>query len=126
MNWITNYVRPRINSMLGRREMPENLWIKDPETGEMIFHEELKQNQWVIPGSGFHKKISAKDRLKNFMDNGEYQTPEGRQGEDRAGRRNRLGARHDRRSAGHRDSAGFRVHGRLAGLGRRRGHRQGV
>ncbi len=28
MNWLTNYVRPRINSMLGRREVPENLWIK--------------------------------------------------------------------------------------------------
>ncbi len=72
MNWITNYVRPRINSMLGRREMPENLWIKDPETGEMVFHEELKNNQWVIPSSGYHMKISAKERLKNFMDNGEY------------------------------------------------------
>ena len=72
MNWITNYVRPRINSMLGRREMPENLWIKDPETGEMVFHEELKQNQWVIPSSGYHMKISAKDRLKHFMDGGEF------------------------------------------------------
>ncbi len=72
MNWITNYVRPRINSMLGRREMPENLWIKDPETGEMVFHEELKNNQWVIPSSGYHMKISARERLKNFMDRGEY------------------------------------------------------
>jgi hypothetical protein len=37
MNWITNYVRPKINSMLGRKaEMPENLWVKDPESGEMV------------------------------------------------------------------------------------------
>ena len=28
MNWITNFVRPKINSMLGRREVPENLWVK--------------------------------------------------------------------------------------------------
>ena len=72
MNWITNYVRPTINSMLGRREMPENLWIKDPETGEMVFHTELEENQWVIPSSGHHLKIKAKDRLKFFMDGGEY------------------------------------------------------
>ncbi len=72
MNWITNYVRPKINSMLGRREIPENLWIKDPETGEMVFHKDLEENQWVIPSSGHHMKISAKDRLKFFMDNGEY------------------------------------------------------
>ena len=73
MNWITNFVRPKINSFLGRREMPENLWIKDPETGEMVFHTELEGNQWVIPSSGYHMKISAKERLKAFLDNGAYE-----------------------------------------------------
>lgn len=75
MNWITNYVRPKINSMLGRRtDMPENLWIKDPETGEMVFHKDLEQNQFVIPSSGHHMKISAKERLKFFFDDGKYET----------------------------------------------------
>jgi acetyl-CoA carboxylase carboxyl transferase subunit beta len=73
MNWITNYVRPKLNSMLGRREMPENLWIKDPETGEMIFHKELEQNQYVIPGSGHHMRVSARERLKYFFDDGRYE-----------------------------------------------------
>ncbi|MBL8576963.1 MAG: acetyl-CoA carboxylase carboxyltransferase subunit beta [Mesorhizobium sp.] len=72
MNWITNFVRPRINSMLGRRDIPENLWIKDPESGEMVFHKDLEENQYVIPSSGHHMKISAKERLKFFFDNGEY------------------------------------------------------
>jgi len=72
VNWITNYVRPKINSMLGRREIPENLWIKDPESGEMVFHKDLEENQWVIPSSGHHMKISAKDRLRFFLDKGEY------------------------------------------------------
>ena len=76
MNWITNYVRPKINSILGRRDMPENLWIKDPETGEMVFHKELEDNQWVIPSSGHHMKISAKERLKFFFDGGAYETIE--------------------------------------------------
>jgi acetyl-CoA carboxylase carboxyl transferase subunit beta len=77
MNWITNYVRPKINSMLGRRtDMPENLWTKDPETGEMVFHKDLEQNQFVIPSSGHHMKISAKERLKFFFDDGKYETLE--------------------------------------------------
>ena len=59
MNWITNFVRPKINSMLGRREVPENLWVKDPETGEMVFHKDLEGNQFVIPSSGHHMKIST-------------------------------------------------------------------
>ncbi|WPZ15307.1 acetyl-CoA carboxylase, carboxyltransferase subunit beta [Nitratireductor rhodophyticola] len=76
MNWITSYVRPKINSMLGRRDMPENLWIKDPETGEMVFHKDLEDNLWVIPSSGHHMKISARERLRSFFDGGEYEALE--------------------------------------------------
>ena len=76
MNWITNYVRPKINSMLGRREMPENLWIKDPETGEMVFHKDLEENQHVIPSSGHHLRISARERLKFFFDEGQFEVVE--------------------------------------------------
>ena len=74
MNWITNYVRPRINSMLGRREVPENLWIKCPETGEMVFHKDLEENKWVIPASGFHMKMPAKARLSDLFDGGVYES----------------------------------------------------
>src|SRR5690606_6284071 len=74
MNWISNYVRPRINSMLGRRDMPENLWIKDPETGEMVFHKDLEENMYVVPSSGHHLRITGKERLKHFFDGGSYDT----------------------------------------------------
>jgi acetyl-CoA carboxylase carboxyl transferase subunit beta len=74
LNWITNYVRPRINSMLGRREVPENLWIKCPETGEMVFHKDLEGNKWVIPASGYHMKMPAKARLIDLFDNGEFES----------------------------------------------------
>jgi acetyl-CoA carboxylase carboxyl transferase subunit beta len=74
VNWITNYVRPRINSMLGRREVPENLWIKCPETGEMVFHKDLEDNKWVIPASGFHMKMPAKSRLIDLFDGGVFES----------------------------------------------------
>jgi acetyl-CoA carboxylase carboxyl transferase subunit beta len=75
VNWITNYVRPKINSMLGRpdRDVPENLWIKCPETGEMVFHRDLEENKWVIPASGYHMKMPAKARLKDLFDDGVYE-----------------------------------------------------
>jgi acetyl-CoA carboxylase carboxyl transferase subunit beta len=56
--------------------MPENLWIKDPSTGEMVFHKDLESNQWVIPASGHHMRIPAKDRLRFFFDEGKYETLE--------------------------------------------------
>ncbi|MBB4104085.1 acetyl-CoA carboxylase, carboxyltransferase subunit beta [Allorhizobium borbori] len=74
MNWITNYVRPKINSMLGRPStVPENLWIKCPETGEMVFHKDLEENKWVIPSSGYHMKMPAKARLADLFDGGQYE-----------------------------------------------------
>jgi acetyl-CoA carboxylase carboxyl transferase subunit beta len=59
--------------MLGRREVPENLWIKCPETGEMVFHKDLEDNKWVIPASGYHMKMPAKARLADLFDNSEYE-----------------------------------------------------
>ncbi|BCH64470.1 acetyl-coenzyme A carboxylase carboxyl transferase subunit beta [Agrobacterium vitis] len=73
VNWITNYVRPRINSMLGRRDVPDNLWIKCPETGEMVFHKDLEENKWVVPASGYHMKMPAKARLADLFDGGKYE-----------------------------------------------------
>jgi len=75
MNWIDNFVRPKIRSFLGnKRETPENLWVKDPESGEMVFYRDLEANQWVVPNSGYHMKIKATDRLETFFDEGKYET----------------------------------------------------
>ncbi|WP_321500414.1 acetyl-CoA carboxylase, carboxyltransferase subunit beta [Breoghania sp.] len=76
MNWINNVVRPKIQSFLQKRDTPENLWIKCPETGEMVFHRDLEQNQWVVPSSGHHMRISAKRRLEFFFDGGVFETLE--------------------------------------------------
>ena len=74
MNWIDNLVRPKIRSFLNRREVEESLWVKCPETGEMVFHRDLEANQWVVPNSGYHMKIRGKDRLAHFYDEGQYET----------------------------------------------------
>ncbi len=72
MNWITNVVRPKIRSFL-RREVPENLWVKCPETGQMVFYKDLEANQFVIPGSNYHMRMSAVVRLKSLFDRGEFE-----------------------------------------------------
>ncbi|MEO6011966.1 MAG: acetyl-CoA carboxylase, carboxyltransferase subunit beta [Devosia sp.] len=72
MSWIDNVLPPKIRSFLNKRETPENLWVKDPESGEMVFYRDLEANQWVVPGSGHHMKIKASDRLASFLDGGKY------------------------------------------------------
>jgi acetyl-CoA carboxylase carboxyl transferase subunit beta len=75
MNWINNVVRPRIRSFLKPKDTgSENLWVKDPESGEMVFYRDLEANMWVVPNSGYHMKIKAADRLATFLDEGQYKT----------------------------------------------------
>jgi len=75
MNWIKNFVRPKIRGLLGaKRETPENMWVKCPETGQMVFYRDLENNQFVIPGSGYHMRMAPDVRLKSMFDAGEYET----------------------------------------------------
>jgi len=67
MNWISNVVRPKIRSFL-KRETPENLWIKCPETGQLVFFKDVEANQFVIPGSNYHMRMGASARLKSMFD----------------------------------------------------------
>jgi acetyl-CoA carboxylase carboxyl transferase subunit beta len=78
MNWIANVVPPKVRSLL-RRETPENLWVKCPESGELVFHKDLEANLFVVPGSGYHMRLSSKARLDNLFDGAFYEeiaTPE--------------------------------------------------
>jgi acetyl-CoA carboxylase carboxyl transferase subunit beta len=71
MNWIANVVRPKIRSLL-RREVPDNLWIKCPDTGQMVFYKDVEANLFVIPSSNHHMRMPAVERLKSIFDNGIY------------------------------------------------------
>ena len=72
MNWITNYVRPKINSIFSRREVPENLWQKCDECGTMLFHRELSDNQNVCTSCGHHMHITPRDRFTALFDGGVF------------------------------------------------------
>ena len=74
MNWINNVVRPKIRSLLTtRRDLPDNLWVKCPDTGQMVFYKDLEANQFVIPGSEYHMRMGAQQRLQHLFDLGQYE-----------------------------------------------------
>ena len=74
MSWINDVVRPKIKSLLNKREVPENLWIKDPESGELVFLRDLEANHYVVPNSGYHMRMTAPKRLAHFFDESRYET----------------------------------------------------
>ena len=74
MNWITNFVRPRIKGLMaGRSGTPENLWKKCPGCGEMLFHRDLEAALHVCPRCGHHLRIGPARRFAMTFDGGKYQ-----------------------------------------------------
>jgi acetyl-CoA carboxylase carboxyl transferase subunit beta len=73
MNWLTNFVRPKIRALAARREAPDNLWTKCPNCSAMLYQRDLAQNLHVCPQCGFHMKIAPSERLGLMFDGGRYQ-----------------------------------------------------
>lgn len=76
MNWLTNYVRPKIRALVEKKDVPDNLWHQCPSCEQMIFHRELEASLRVCSHCGHHMRLPAKERLALIFDNGEYQTLE--------------------------------------------------
>jgi acetyl-CoA carboxylase carboxyl transferase subunit beta len=76
MNWLKNFVRPKIRALVRKENVPEKLWEKCPRCEQMIFHRELAANLFVCTHCDHHMRMSAEDRLKLVFDEGEYQTIE--------------------------------------------------
>ncbi len=73
MNWLTNFIRPRINSIVGTsKDVPDNLWVKCTSCEGMLFHSEFKENNNVCSHCGHHMKWEAFDRLAAYFDDGKY------------------------------------------------------
>lgn len=73
MNWLTNFVRPKIRALVSKRETPENLWEKCPSCGQMVFHRDLEANHRVCPQCDYHFRLSPRERLTQMFDDGRYE-----------------------------------------------------
>lgn len=73
MNWLNNFVRPKIRALVGRRkEIPDNLWEKCPGCSAMLFKRELEEQMNVCRHCGFHLKLGPVKRLEMLFDDGVY------------------------------------------------------
>ena len=77
MSWIANFVRPKLQKLVGgRKEVPDNLWHKCPNCGQMIFHRDLTKNLRVCQHCDHHMRLGAKERLDMLFDDGVYELVE--------------------------------------------------
>ncbi len=75
MNWLTNYVRPRIRALVERNkvEVPENLWNQCPACERMIFHRDLEANQRVCPHCNHHMRVGPEYRFRSLFGEDGYE-----------------------------------------------------
>ena len=64
MNWLTNFVKPKLTALVKRKDVPENLWQNCPSCGNMIHHKDLKENLRVCNTCNHHFRMSAEDRIE--------------------------------------------------------------
>ena len=69
--WLSRFA-PGVRKIVSRRDTPDNLWVKDPDTGEMLYRSDLEAALWVTP-SGRHMRIDAPTRLRATFDDGDYE-----------------------------------------------------
>ena len=72
MNWLTNFVLPKIRAVVSKKDVPDNLWRKCPGCEQMLFHRELEANFDVCRNCGHHLRIAAARRLQILFDDGAY------------------------------------------------------
>ena len=72
MNWLTNFVRPKLRELVGQKEVPDNLWHKCTGCGQMIFHRDLEKSLRVCDHCGHHMRLPTPVRLKMLFDDGAY------------------------------------------------------
>jgi acetyl-CoA carboxylase carboxyl transferase subunit beta len=70
--WLSR-IAPGVRGAFAKRETPENLWVKCPDTGEMIYRSDLEAALWVTP-AGRHMRIGPEARFKFTFDEAEYET----------------------------------------------------
>src|SRR5471032_463794 len=73
MNWLTNFVRPKLRALVSRKQAPENLWLKCPKCEQMLFTRDWEANQEVCTHCGHHMRIRPLKRLPQLFDDGTYE-----------------------------------------------------
>ena len=72
MNWLTNYIKPKLESLVKKRDVPKNLWLKC-QCGTMIYYKDYEKSLGVCNECGTHMRLPSDTRIKFLLDDGKYE-----------------------------------------------------
>ncbi|MAJ24285.1 MAG: acetyl-CoA carboxylase carboxyl transferase subunit beta [Rickettsiales bacterium] len=76
MNWLTNFVKPKLKAIKSKILKKDNLWQKCSSCGQMMFHKDLEERLYICSNCEAHLPMPIKERLKNLYDNQEFDIKE--------------------------------------------------
>ena len=74
MNWLTNFVKPKLKAIKSKILKKENLWVKCPACSQMNFHKDLREKLYVCSNCNAHLTMPINERLISIYDDGKYET----------------------------------------------------
>jgi acetyl-CoA carboxylase carboxyl transferase subunit beta len=73
MNWLTNFVKPKLNALVKRKDVPDNLWTSCPSCANMMHHKDLNENLRVCITCDYHFRMTAENRIEVLFDNKNFE-----------------------------------------------------
>jgi acetyl-CoA carboxylase carboxyl transferase subunit beta len=71
---MVHFNKPQYRTVAAKKkDIPKGVWVKCPLSGEIVFNKDLEANQMVVPQSGYHFRIGARERIKHLIDPGTFQ-----------------------------------------------------
>ena len=73
MNWLTDFVKPKLSSLVTRKDSPSDLWTNCNKCNLMLYKSEHENNLYVCSHCDNHMNMNVVKRLNNFFDNKTYE-----------------------------------------------------
>ena len=72
MNWLTNFVKPKLKAIKSKILSKDILCIKCPSCDQMIFHKDLEEKLFTCSNCETHLSMPINKRLEYLYDKGKY------------------------------------------------------
>ena len=73
MNWLTDFVKPKLSSLVTRKDSPSDLWTNCNKCNLMLYKSEHKDNLFVCSHCDNHMNMDVENRLNNLFDDKTYE-----------------------------------------------------
>ena len=73
MNWLTDFVKPKLSSLVSKKDAPSELWTTCSKCNLMLYKSENEKNLFVCSNCDHHMYVDFTTRFKQLFDDQKYE-----------------------------------------------------